>query len=97
MCIIEEHGIKPTVVDYLNIPPTEKEIIALLKKLKMKAVDIVRKSEPIYKAKFSKKEYSEAQWIKILSKNPILIERPIVVKGAKAIIARPAEKVLDLL
>ena len=63
----------------------------------MKAEDIVRKGETLYKEKYKGKKISETEWIKILSENPILIERPIVVKGDKAIIARPPEKVLEFL
>ena len=65
--------------------------------LGMKAEDVVRKGEPIYKEKYKDKKFTEAQWIKILAENPILIERPIIVKGNKAIIGRPPEKVLDFL
>ena len=69
----------------------------LLKMLGMKAEELVRKSEELFDKKFSKKKYSESEWIKIMIKNPILIERPIVVKGNKAIIARPPERVLEFL
>ncbi len=65
--------------------------------LGMKAEEIVRKGEPLFKEKFATKKLTDAQWIKVLSQNPILIERPIVVKGNKAIIGRPPEKVLDFL
>jgi arsenate reductase (glutaredoxin) len=65
--------------------------------LGMKASELVRTKEPLYKEKYEGKKITEAQWLKILSENPILIERPIVVKGNKAIIGRPTEKVLELL
>ena len=95
--ILAEKKVKTKVIEYLNTPPTEKELKSLLKKLGMKAEDLIRKSEELYEKKFSKKKYSETEWIKIMVKNPILIERPIVVKGEKAIIARPPEKVLEFL
>ncbi len=95
--ILQEENISFETVEYLKTPPTQSEIKDLLKKLGMKAEQIVRKSEPLYKEKFGDKKFSEAEWIKILSQNPILIERPIVVKGNKAVIARPPEKVLELL
>ena len=95
--ILEQKKVKAKVIEYLYTPPTEKQLKALLKKLEMKAEELVRKKEELYEKKFSKKKYSQAEWIKILVKNPILIERPIVVKGNKAIIARPPEKVLELL
>ena len=63
----------------------------------MKAEQLVRKKESLYKEKYDGKKISESEWIKILSKNPILIERPIVVKDGKAIVGRPVEKILELL
>ncbi len=95
--ILQEENIPFETIEYLKTPPTEKEIISLLKMLGMKAEEIVRKGEPLYKEKFAGKKLTEAQWIKTLAKNPILIERPIVVKGNKAVIGRPPEKVLELL
>ena len=72
-------------------------IKALLKKLGISAFELVRKNESIYKEKFRDQEFSNTAWIKILSQNPKLIERPIVIKGDLAIIGRPPENVLSLL
>ena len=85
------------VIEYLKTPPSEKELEDILKKLNMKAEEIARKKEPLFKEKFEGKKFTEEQWIKILAKNPILIERPIVVKGNKAVIGRPTEKILQIL
>jgi arsenate reductase len=95
--IIAEKGVKMDLIEYLKTPFTEKTLKALLKKLGMKAEEIVRKKEPLFLEKFKGKKLTEAQWIKTLIKNPILIERPIVVKGNKAIIGRPPSAVLNLL
>ncbi|MES2286419.1 MAG: arsenate reductase (glutaredoxin) [Bacteroidota bacterium] len=95
--ILEDKGVEFETIEYLKTPPTQKEIKGLLKMLGMKAQDIVRKGEPLYKEKFADKKLSESEWIKTLAENPILIERPIIVKGNKAIIGRPPEKVLELL
>lgn len=84
-------------VEYLVETPSEKEIKEILKMLGMKAEQLVRKKEPLYKEKYEGKEISNAEWIKILHNNPILIERPIVVKDGKAIIGRPVESILDIL
>ena len=83
--------------EYLVEVPSEKEIKEILKMLGMKAEDLVRKKEKLYKEKYDGKKISNVQWIKILHKNPILIERPIFVKDGKAIIGRPVERVLDIL
>lgn len=94
--ILEEKGIKPEVVEYLKTPLSETELKALLKKLNMKAEEIVRKSEDLYKEKYKGKKLSETEWVKVLVKNPILIERPIFVNGNKAVIGRPPERVLEI-
>lgn len=85
------------IIDYLKTPPDEKELRALLKKLNMKAEDLVRKGEAVYKEKFKNKSLGEDEWIKAMVKNPILIERPIVVAGEQAVIGRPPENALKLL
>lgn len=95
--IINEKGIKTDIVEYLKTPLTEKELADILEKLKMKPEQIIRKGEVIYKEKYKGKKYSDAEWIKILVNNPILIERPIVVDGNKAILGRPPINVLEIL
>ena len=85
------------MIEYLKTPPTQKEIKELLRILGMKAEEIVRKGEPVYTEKYANKKLTEAQWIKALAENPILIERPIIVKGDKASIGRPPERVLEFL
>lgn len=92
-----EQNIPHQVRWYLAEPLTKEELAALLKKLDMSAFEIVRKSEPLYKERFEGKEYSNDEWVTILADNPILIERPIVEKGGKAVVARPAEKLLFIL
>jgi arsenate reductase len=95
--ILEDKGLAFDTVEYLKTPLNQTQIKALLKKLNLKAEEIVRKSEPLFKEKFASKKLTEAQWIKTLSENPILIERPILVKGNKAIIGRPVERVIEIL
>ncbi len=88
---------KLELIEYLVDVPSEKEIKEILKMLGIKAEDIVRKKEKLFKEKYEGKIITNAQWIKILHKNPILIERPIVVKDGKAIIGRPIERILEIL
>lgn len=95
--ILSERGVEAEVIEYLKNPPTEAEISDLLVKLNMKATDLVRKNEVMFKQKYAGKDYSEEEWINILSRNPVLIERPIIVMGDKAIIGRPPEKVIEFL
>ncbi len=95
--ILENSGLKFDTIEYLKKPLTEKEIKNLLKLLQLNAENIIRKGELLYKEKFATTNISENEWIKILANNPVLIERPILVKGNKAILARAPEKILELL
>ena len=98
MTLIREHTDEPVkTVEYLVEVPTQKEIRELLNMLGLRAEQIVRKKEKLYKERFAGKKISESEWVRILSKNPILIERPIVVNGRKAVIGRPPEKIIDIL
>jgi len=94
--ILENSHCEIRIREYLKSPPTKKELKELLAKLGCKAFEIVRQKEPLFIEKFLGKKFTDAQWIKILSENPILIERPIVIAGNKAIIGRPPELVLTL-
>jgi len=88
---------KIELFEYLVESPTQKQIKEILKMLGMKASDLVRKKESLYKEKYEGKKLTQAQWISVLAKNPVLIERPIIVKDGKAVIGRPPEKILQLL
>jgi len=95
--LLTEKGLDFETIEYLKTPLNKKEIKALLKQLGIPAADLIRKAEPIFKEKFKGKEFTEAKWIDAMVKYPKLIERPIVVKGNKAVIGRPIEKVIALL
>ncbi|MEI8278646.1 MAG: arsenate reductase (glutaredoxin) [Bacteroidota bacterium] len=95
--ILQENGLVPNIRYYLMEPLTQKELQALLKKLKMKASDLVRTSEPLYKEEYKDLQLTEKQWLKILTENPVLIERPIVENGDKAVVARPSERIFEIL
>ena len=94
--IILENNIQPTIRLYLDDPLSIGEIKDLLIKLNTTADKIVRTNEEIYK-KLNLKDSNQDLLIEKISKNPILLERPIVVKGKKAIIGRPPENVKKLL
>ena len=94
---MKEHKVKPDIFLYTETPPTAEEIKDILKKLGIKAEELIRKKESIYKEKFAGKKMTEEKWIKAMVKYPILIERPIVIKGNKAVIGRPTEKILEII
>lgn len=96
--MLEAKGIKPTIIKYLETPPSIQELTEILNKLGLQAEQIVRKGEALYKELgLGDKSLSNEQWIELLANNPQLIERPIVVNGNKAAIGRPIEKVIDIL
>ena len=97
LSILEENGIKPDIILYLNDTPTKEELTDILAKLGMNATEIIRKGEQIYKDNYKGKDLTEAEWIDVMVANPKLIERPIVVKDDKAVLGRPPGNVLDLL
>ena len=97
LALLEGRGIRPRIVEYLKAPPTAAELSAIVARLGIRPESLVRKSEDIYKAKYAGKTLTDAQWIEAMVRDPILIERPIVVAGGKAAIGRPPERVLELL
>ncbi len=85
------------IIEYLKTPFTETSLKKLITLLGIKPSELVRTKEPVYLEKFKGKKISESEWIKIMVKNQTLIERPIVVKGNKAIVCRPPELVKKFL
>jgi len=97
LALLEENGVQPEIVLYLETPPGRADIVGLLKKLGMTAGQLVRRGEDDYKASGLGKDSSDEENLAAMAKYPKLIERPIVVRGARAVLGRPPEKVLELL
>jgi arsenate reductase len=96
--LLEARGLQPTVVRYLETPPSTDELKTLLDKLGIAARELLRSGEDEYKTLgLADASLSEAQLIEAMVRHPKLIERPILVAGDKAVIGRPPEKVLELL
>jgi len=94
--LLEGHGKKPEIIEYLKEPPDEKTLRDIVKKLGTGAESLVRKSEDIYKEKYRDRKMTEDDWIKAMVKHPILIERPILIGEKKAVIGRPSENLLNI-
>ena len=96
--LIKNKGVEPEIILYLEKPPTVSVLSKIVDYLQMKPRDLLRKGEDEYK-NFNLKDMSlnDSTILKIMSENPKLIERPIVLSGNKAIIGRPPENVLELI
>jgi len=95
--LIAARRIELKVIDYLTTPPTRDELRSLVKKLGIKPGELVRRGEVAFKENYEGHEISDEQWLAALIAHPILIERPIIVRGDRAVIGRPPEKVLEWL
>jgi len=98
MDILNDKGVQASVVEYLNTPPSSAELNEVLDLLGLEPRELMRKHEAPYKENnLDNPDFSREQLIQAMIDNPILIERPIIIKGNKATIGRPPEKVLDIL
>ena len=97
LSLIENSGKKFEVIKYLENPPTITELTEIISKLGIDPIELVRKKEKIWIEEFKNKTFSSQELIEIMVKNPILIERPIVINGEKAIVARPIEKAIGII
>lgn len=96
--LLEERGIQPEVIRYLETPPSAAELKALLGKLGIGARQLLRTGEDEYKTlDLANPALSDEQLIAAMASHPKLIERPILIVGDKAVIGRPPEKVLEIL
>jgi arsenate reductase len=97
LALIKASGITPRVVEYLKNPPSEVELTAIVHKLGMAPAELVRTNETVFRQKYSGRNLSDQQWIQALAADPILLQRPIVVRGDDAVIGRPPENAKRLL
>lgn len=95
--ILNECGKEFEVVEYLKTPPSGEQLREITSLLKKKPVEIIRKNEKMFKESYADKDLSDEEWLTVLSSNPILIERPIVTDGKKAVIGRPPDNVREIL
>lgn len=94
---LEESGFDFEIVDYMKTGLSAAEIRDFLSKSGLKVTDIIRTNEEIYKTQFKGKEFTTDEWISILVENPRLLQRPLVIRGSHAVLARPAEEIQKLL
>ena len=99
LALLHERGQDVEVIEYLKTPPTAEELEGLCRRMGKQPLEIIRQKEKRFREMGLSPgdRRSSREWIEIMAENPILIERPIVVKGGKAAVGRPPEKVLRIL
>lgn len=97
LAVINDSGNSVQVIEYLKETPSANDLSVILSKLNLKPEQLLRKGEKLFKEEYKGRKLTDQAWIRAMVENPVLIERPIVVKGNKAIIGRPPENVKTLL
>ena len=95
--ILETKKADYKVIKYLDLPLNEEKLAKIIKLLKIRPIELVRKNESIWKENFKHLDFTDEELIKVMAKYPKLIERPIVINGDKATIGRPPIKILDII
>ena len=94
--LLEESGVTFVTRNYLENPLNVHELRDLAKRLDSEPSNWVRKGESVFGRFFLNENSSVGNWIEAIVEEPILLERPILIAGLRAVVARPPEKVLDL-
>ena len=97
LSFLDQKGLDYKIIEYLKNPLSEQELKLILKKLRINAASLIRKGEDDFKQNFKGKNLSEEEWVLAMVNFPKLMERPIVIKGNKAVIARPYDRIETLL
>jgi arsenate reductase len=96
--LIRDRGIEPTIVEYLKTPPSRAELSGVLRALKITPRELMRRKEALYaELSLDDDSLTDAGLVGAMLENPVLIERPVVLRGERAIIGRPPENVIALL
>ena len=96
--LIRNSGVEPTVIHYLETPPSRDQLVALIAAMAMPVRDLLRKNVPPYEALgLAEDRFSDDELIDAMLAHPILINRPIVVTPLGTKLCRPSEVVLDIL
>jgi arsenate reductase len=97
LAFLEDSGKEYEIIKYLEDVPTFEELKTIIKKLGIKPIELVRQKEKIWVENFKNIAMSDDEIMQAMISNPVLIERPIVINGNKAIIARPLEKASEII
>jgi arsenate reductase len=95
---LKESGVDFDVVDYYLDPIPKKKLLELLRKMTMTPRELLRTKEPVFRTlRIAERDLSDDELVELMVKHPDLIQRPIVEKGTRAILARPAERLKEIL
>ena len=96
--ILEDNHLPLDIIEYLEDPPTAQELKRIIAMLGISARELLRNTEPVYKeAELDNDSLSEDDIIKAICKYPLLMQRPIVIRGSRAVIGRPPGRVLEII
>ena len=95
--LLRQAGREPTVVPYLEQPPSAAELGRICGLLGIRPRELVRDGEAVFQERYADAELDDAGWLEAMATHPSLIQRPIVVAGDRAAIGRPPERVLEIL
>lgn len=98
LALLRERGVEPRVVEYLKTPPSAAELEGILRAAGLEPRDLMRKGEDVYRELgIGAGDFSREELVDLMVRHPVLIERPVVVSGDRAVVGRPPERVLELL
>ena len=97
LAIIEKSNKKFEIVRYLDDIPSAETLTEIIKLLGIPPIQLVRKTEKVWKENYKGKELSDSEIIKAMIQNPKLIERPIIINNNKAVIGRPPENIISII
>lgn len=97
LAFLKELGFNPEIKEYLKTPPTFDELSDLIQKLGISPLDLIRQKEKLFTDQFKDLQLTDKEWIRVMTENPVLIERPIIIYRDKAVIGRPKENILKIL
>ncbi|MHC5310197.1 arsenate reductase (glutaredoxin) [Myroides sp. LJL116] len=97
IAFMEQQGVAYKIIKYLDAELTETDVKTILQKLNYSPIQLVRTKDSLWQETFGQKELTDEQIIQAMVENPKFIERPIVVNGPRAVIARPTEKIHEIL
>lgn len=95
--LLENSGKQFEIVKYLENIPSKEELTSIIEKLDIQPIQLIRKTEAVWKENYKGKELSDSEIIEVMIQNPKLIERPIVINNNKAAIGRPLENIQNII